>query len=56
MCMYVTRINENMGYEFEREQRGYLGGFAGKKERKKWCNYDIINKIKEEKDHTRQKL
>lgn len=34
-CMYVRTINENMGYEFERVQRGYMGGFAGKNGREK---------------------
>lgn len=33
--MYVRTINENMGYEFERVQRGYMGGSAGKNGREK---------------------
>lgn len=46
MCVYVY-IYEKEDYEFEREQKGYMGGFVGRKGKGKMRCILITSKIKE---------
>lgn len=45
MCIY-NKISEKRGHEYEREQKGYMGGFWGRRGKGKLCNSSVLSKDK----------
>lgn len=44
ICVCDNDEQKNGGHKFDREMRGLIGRFGGRKRRKTWCNYILFSK------------